>query len=395
MVITLFLLFIFLKQFYIFPSGSIGLADISLMLCFLLLLHSRIRDKSFRPTLKQDILLYLFLGFVIVINSIYGILNQNREFFKYSLFWLYNVCAIWTFRELCNLFGAKFLRQLNYIVKLNIITQLLVYLSGHGRLFHEYWGALRYMGTFNDPNQLAFFLFLMILLAYLYSCTAKDKTFPVFYLLTVPVLLATKSTGILLGFLSFTSLAILYVLYRTVTHYHISKKLWGTAMILAAIFLGIFLIKIWPADNFDVKNLDYTMTSRIQEKLWKISHGGLTGLILDRGMEKLVLYPQYLLFGAGEGVFARFTLASQVNEIHCCLFSVLFCYGILPACLLLKWIWNNIKGCPKAALCAVAGLLIESFFLINYRQPMFWIILIYLNSFSHISNADAITASIS
>lgn len=174
------------------------------------------RDKSFRPTLKQDILLYLFLGFVIVINSIYGILNQNREFFKYSLFWLYNVCAIWTFRELCNLFGAKFLRQLNYIVKLNIITQLLVYLSGHGRLFHEYWGALRYMGTFNDPNQLAFFLFLMILLAYLYSCTAKDKTFPVFYLLTVPVLLATKSTGILLGFLSFTSLAILYVLYRTV-----------------------------------------------------------------------------------------------------------------------------------------------------------------------------------
>ena len=349
MVITLFLLFIFLKQFYIFPSGSIGLADISLMLCFLLLLHSRIRDKSFRPTLKQDILLYLFLGFVIVINSIYGILNQNREFFKYSLFWLYNVCAIWTFRELCNLFGAKFLRQLNYIVKLNIITQLLVYLSGHGRLFHEYWGALRYMGTFNDPNQLAFFLFLMILLAYLYSCTAKDKTFPVFYLLTVPVLLATKSTGILLGFLSFTSLAILYVLYRTVTHYHISKKLWGTAMILAAIFLGIFLIKIWPADNFDVKNLDYTMTSRIQEKLWKISHGGLTGLILDRGMEKLVLYPQYLLFGAGEGVFARFTLASQVNEIHCCLFSVLFCYGILPACLLLKWIWNNIKGCPKAA----------------------------------------------
>ena len=84
----------------------------------------------------------------------------------------------------------------------------------------------------------------MILFAYLYSCTAKDKTFPVFYLLTVPVLLATKSTGILLGFLSFTSLAILYVLYRTVTHYHISKKLWGTVMVLAAIFLGIFLIKI-------------------------------------------------------------------------------------------------------------------------------------------------------
>lgn len=392
MAITLFLLFLFLKQFYIFPSGSIGLADISLMLCFLLLLHSRIRDKSFCPTLKQDFLLYLFLGFVIVINSIHGILNQNREFFKYSLFWLYNVCAIWTFRELCNLFGDRFLRQLNHVIKLNIIAQLLIYLSGHGRLLREYWGAIRYMGTFNDPNQLAFFLFLMVLLAYLYACTVKDKTFPIFYLLIIPVLLATKSTGILLGFLSFTGLAILYVLYRIATRYHISKKLLGTAMILAVILFSIFLIKIWPADDFDVKNLDYTMISRIQEKLWKISHGGL---IWDRGMEKLVLYPQYLLFGAGEGGFARFTLASQVNEIHCCLFSVLFCYGILPTCILLRWIWNNIKGCPKAALCAVAGLLIESFFLINYRQPMFWIILIYLNSFSHTSNADAITASIS
>lgn len=348
--------------------------------------------KASSPTLKQDVLLYLFLGFVIVINSIYGILNQNREFFKYSLFWLYNVCAIWAFRELYNLFGDRFLRQLNHVIKLNIITQLLIYLSGQGRFLHEYWGAIRYMGTFNDPNQLAFFLFLMVLLAYLYACTVKDKTFPIFYLLIIPVLLATKSTGILLGFLSFTGLAILYVLYRIAARYHISKKLLGTAMILAVILFSIFLIKIWPADDFDVKNLDYTMISRIQEKLWKISHGGL---IWDRGMEKLVLYPQYLLFGAGEGGFARFTLASQVNETHCCLFSVLFCYGILPTCILLRWIWNNIKGCPKAALCAVAGLIIESFFLINYRQPMFWMVLIYINSFLHISNADAITASIS
>lgn len=377
MAITLFLLFVFLKQFYIFPSGSIGLADISLMLCFLLLLYRRIQDRSLCPTLKQDVLLYLFLGCVLLINGIYGISDQSSEFFKYSLFWLYNVCAIWTFRELCNLFGDRFLHQLNHAVKLNIIIQILIYISGQGRLLREYWGAVRYMGTFNDPNQLAFFLFLMVLLAYLYACTTKDKTFPIFYLLTIPVLLATKSTGILLGFLSFTGLIMLYALHRMTARYYISKKLWGIAMILTVIILGIFLIKIWPSDDFDVKNLEYTMTSRIQEKLWKISHGGLIGLLLDRGMEKLILYPKCMLFGAGEGAFARFTLASQINEIHCCLFSVLFCYGILPTYILLKWIWDNVKGCPKAALCAIAGLIIESFFLINYRQPMFWMVFSY------------------
>ena len=30
-----------------------------------------------------------------------------------------------------------------------------------------------------------------------------------------------------------------------------------------------------------------------------------------------------------------------------------------------------------AMMCAVAGILAESFFLVNYRQPMFWMILVY------------------
>ena len=46
-------------------------------------------------------------------------------------------------------------------------VRLAVYVSGRGRIFHEYWGAERYQGTFNDPNQLAFFLFMMVLLLYL------------------------------------------------------------------------------------------------------------------------------------------------------------------------------------------------------------------------------------
>ena len=53
------------------------------------------------------------------------------------------------------------------MVKVNIGVQLLIYLTGRGRIFREYWGAVRYQGTFNDPNQLAFFLFMMILLLYL------------------------------------------------------------------------------------------------------------------------------------------------------------------------------------------------------------------------------------
>ena len=87
--------------------------------------------------------------------------------------------------------------------------------------------------------------------------------------------------------------------------------------------------------------------------------------------------PSYLLYGAGEGGFDRFTLASQVNEIHCCLFSVMFCYGLIPTSCLLVWLGRKLQRIDAAMACAVIGLLVESFFLVNYRQPMFWMILLY------------------
>lgn len=45
----------------------------------------------------------------------------------------------------------------------------------------------------------------------------------------------------------------------------------------------------------------------------------------DRGMDRVALYPRYLLLGAGEGNFNRFLKAAQQNEIHCS-FSI---YGLV------------------------------------------------------------------
>lgn len=198
-----------------------------------------------------------------------------------------------------------------------------------------------------------------------------------FYVLVLPVIAASKSTGILLGFFVFTILAVLYGLYQIGCKKGVSVKVWILGICMGVLIFGLFLWWIWPAADFDVKTVDYNMLTRIQEKIWKVAHGGLLGLFLDRGMEKLVLYPQYLLYGAGEGSFDRFTLASQVNEIHCCLFSVMFCYGLIPTSCLLVWLGRKLRRIDAAMTCAVIGLLAESFFLVNYRQPMFWMILLY------------------
>ena len=54
--------------------------------------------------------------------------------------------------------AEKLLTGINCVVKVNIGVQLLMYLSGHGRIFREYWGAIRHQGTFNDPEPTGIFL---------------------------------------------------------------------------------------------------------------------------------------------------------------------------------------------------------------------------------------------
>ena len=376
--VLFFLLLIFLKQFYLFPSGGMEAADVCLFASFFMLLCDCMRRRPERLLqLKTESLFYVFLASVLMINAYYGIRLGRGEFFKYTCFWIFNACAIWSFCYLTEYGGKAFLTGINRVVKVNIGVQLLIYLSGHGRIFREYWGAVRYQGTFNDPNQLAFFLFMMILLLYLYRCRFGDRSFPVFYVLVLPVIAASKSTGILLGVFVFTILAVLYELYQIGCKKGVSVKVWILGICMGVLIFGLFLWWIWPAADFDVKTVDYNMLTRIQEKIWKVAHGGLLGLFLDRGMEKLVLYPQYLLYGAGEGGFDRFTLASQVNEIHCCLFSVMFCYGLIPTSCLLVWLGRKLRRIDAAMTSAVIGLLAESFFLVNYRQPMFWMILLY------------------
>ena len=376
--VLFFLLFIFLKQFYLFPSGGMEAADVCLFASFFMLsCDCMIRRPERLFQLKTEWLFYVFLASVVMINAYYGIRLGRSEFFKYTCFWIFNACAIWSFCYLTEYGGKAFLTEINRVVKVNIGVQLLIYLSGHGRIFREYWGAVRYQGTFNDPNQLAFFLFMMILLLYLYRCRFGDRSFPVFYVLALPVIAASKSTGILLGVFVFTILAVLYGLYQIGCKKGVSVKVWILGICMGVLIFSLFLWWIWPAADFDVKTVDYNMLTRIQEKIWKVAHGGLLGLFLDRGMEKLVLYPQYLLYGAGEGGFDRFTLASQVNEIHCCLFSVMFCYGLIPTSCLLVWLGRKLRRIDAAMTSAVIGLLAESFFLVNYRQPMFWMILLY------------------
>lgn len=507
----LFLLFFALKPYYLKPSGSIGAADMCLAASGLLLAADAVmrlwsytrsersgsmtfqNDKliekpiadsklsSVMRFMKKDIPLYLFLTGVIAVNGWYTHTTGSHEFTKFSIYWIYNVFAIWIFQyihvvaggfsivsytteaanakdeetgqsarkekvvgliaplgtgktintenDLCS--GSSYHKwhlstilldkALAAVLAADILIQLAVYITGKGRIFYEWWGGTRYMGTFNDPNQLAVFVFMAFLLlfeimtkistsenaGYAHKDSGSDESEPktvqnhriiynklniiekrvnnktiyciilwILYIISFVLILASKSTGVMLGMLVFSALFAAVYIVRLAVRMNIDRRVLtaGLLCLAAAAAAGLYLI--WPLADFDVTVMEYNMLTRIQEKIWKLTHGGISGILFDRGMDRMTAFPQYLLFGAGEGGFDRFPYGGQINELHSTFFSIWFCYGLIPFVLIMYWLVRKLKDCSIYMLCAAAALIAESMILINYRQPMFWMVLL-------------------
>lgn len=396
---SLFYLFLLLNPFSFFPSGSVGVADIFLMLSFLTTLYGKKKSGQGIRLFREDIPFYLFLGFVVLINGYWYVHYGNREFLRYFMYWVYSAAAIWTFRVL---YSHVFMRGMVLACGVNVLVQMAVLFSGHGRYFHETWGGSRFMGTFNDPNQFAFFIFTMFLVLFMAYRQRNENGAGetrqqilmrvLFYLvsgLSLFLIVRSKSTGMFLGLLVFF-FVLLWQWFWDRMRSSGRRLAWQLGGIGLAVAVCILLWQLWPSADFDISQTDYSLISRIQQKIWKFSNGNLADLLYDRSAERLVLEPQYLLFGAGEGYFERFIPwgfearlspgvfhVFHVNEIHSSFFDVWFSYGLIPMLLLTYWIMKHAVRCSRRQKAAVIALLAESFTLMNLRQPLFWFILVW------------------
>ena len=314
------------------------------------------------------------------------------------MYWVYSAAAIWTFRVL---YSHVFMRGVVLACSVNILVQAAVLFSGQGRYFHESWGGSRFMGTFNDPNQFAFFLFTMFLVLFMAYCQRNRNGSGdtrqqillqgMFFLVSALVLFligCSKSTGVFLGLLVFFFVLLWQWLWDRMRHSG-RRLAWQLGVIGLTVAGGILLWQLWPSADFDISKTDYSLISRVQQKIWKLSNGNLADLLYDRSAERLVLESHYLLFGAGEGYFERFIPwgfearlspgvfhVFHVNEIHSSFFDVWFSYGLIPMALLTYWIMKHAVRCSWRQRAAVIALLAESFTLMNLRQPFFWFILV-------------------
>ena len=367
---VLFCLGLLLKPLYILPSGSLQLGDISLLLSLFVLVVND--GLSFRIC-RGDLRYLFFVACVVFINGLYYCQYQTTDFLLQSAYYAFNFLTIVAFRILMR--SSQFLWHATQALRFDIYLQVIVYAAGLGRWYAG--GSDRYMGTFNDPNQLAFFIFSAFIFIEISSTKMQFRKSALDAFAALFVIIQTASTGMLVGF----CILLVALVFRDLKRFFLTLRIPRIAPIVAVIVLALAASTMM---NGGIKtNTDSVVLERLEEKIRKISGTGQgesdfhTSILIDRQIDKLFLYPERLLYGAGQGDFSRFTRASGSNEVHSTLPGILFYYGIFPFTVLMSWIvgcFRKTRLTFEIALMYVAFFL-ESCTLANQRQPLFWIVI--------------------
>lgn len=370
--------YVFFKPFYLFGSGGIQISEIFIVIAFLLTLVEKVPKDGITKKMLRDLrILFIFILCVIIINFIYYGIYPNTEFLMSTIQYILIFMGIYVFTN--KISDKNVLKNIYKITQINLVIQLLIYISGIGR----YYDAFRYMGTFNDPNQFGYFIVLSAAYMYVIEDILKTrKRAIIIYFISLILILASASTGMLMAM---TILFILHMVREIKPIIGWISKNSGKFLIgmicVVTIILGLI-------SNVDIRNtmittLEQTIqNSSIADRLiGKINkaESSDSSLIEERGIDKLIKYPQYLIYGSGQGYFERFTEAAHQLEVHSTLPGIWLYYGIVPLIILLIWIYKSIKKVKLKYMIPYIALFVESFTLYNQRQLLLWIIIIMAN----------------
>lgn len=383
---SLVLIYAVLSPYYIFQSGGLQPSSIFMIAAFSLFLYLSLSSKEDKIRTNISGILHThkhLVYFVILatgINVLWYIASPDKELMLSSFYLVFNVLVVLMFSGISK--DDRFLSKLSGLLQFNIIAQLFIYLFNLGR----HYSPDRYMGTFNDPNQLAFYIFISLIVTFIIrNLTSKSTTNKLniaTWLAGLFLIYSSGSTGVLLGIMVFILLGTLHYVYSNTLKMKNRMRADVVRLLATLLFIATLLIAAWTysqssesawvrSNNTSSETL---LTDRLEEKINKASGDADITLAEDRGLDIIYKYHHYIFFGAGAGNYNRYTEAAQNTglEIHSTL-SLIFYYGLIPSIILCMWFVSQLRKASSWLLISAAAILIESLFLINYRQPLFWI----------------------
>ena len=368
-----FLLFFLLKPFYFKESGTFQISDSCIIASFGFLMLETGFTKVYND---KDKLFLCFIVFVTIINFCYYIYYREKAFLLSISYYYYIYIFLIEFRIFAG--RKECITRLFYV----LILSIGVLFFQNVLEFGNYEGK-RYIGSFNDPNQCAFYVFSLFLLLYAMRLFLKRKIPVLIHVMVIFLIVETSSTGMAVS---------LILLYFTDFSIRVLKKWKGALVPLCIPFLFVLLAAgmmfYSQLDDFSFFSNDividdspFYIVNRLMGKMGLLQgnqRGNYSSIQEDRNWKLFYMYPQYIFYGAGQGYYSRFLKLTIVHEIHSTFLGLLFSYGIIPFTILCAWIYKMCKSSHfTLAFPIIAALFFESLFLVNYRQPTFWALIIF------------------
>ena len=357
------------KPFYMLPSGSFQVADLCMLISFILIVSAE-NFKITRILNDEDKFLRAFLLLVVIINLIYSVLYGEMAFLKSSLYMIFGYMVIIVARKLntCDVFMSV----LKNTCKINIIVQLVIYILKLGKWFEPG----RYMATYNDPNQFAFAISTSFLILYCIQREKEEKSTWLYFIMCIFLVVTSASMGSLL------LIAIFIIMSGALFLNGLNKKQKTTILITIICLAAIMGMVIIYQKNSYITEQVTIFSNRLDEKIDRFTEYGNNGekgsffelIVYDRNLRAAVNHPISFLYGSGEGLMSRF--APTDGELHSTWIALLFYYGVIPTSILIWWIINNLKNVDAYFIIANIAMFAETWVMINYRQPTFWLLII-------------------
>jgi hypothetical protein len=287
-----------------------------------------------------------FVGYTALINLIWAAGLEDLAPVKSTLYYGYDCLLLLTCLVLHAHFKDKFLYVTFQAVSASVVLQ--AFLSP---LAPESLNSRQAL-FFNNENQLGYFC---VLAATIFVLGARRFATPlryqlVFYGALAYLALLAQSRGAILGLIA---LAIVALLGRPL------RFLLGMGAVL-----GVYLI--------------ITVTPPILSKAEeRYVVQGEYDTLATRGYDRIVNYPEHILFGAGEGVYERFRSELYGSEIHSSYGTLLFCYGIPGTVLFTLGLLGVCRRDPRLALYMIPAF-VHGVGHQGLRFAFFWAMLAFL-----------------
>jgi hypothetical protein len=357
-------MYFILAPFYFWKSGLPQISDFILVLLVLSYAVSNKFNFSFNIN-NRGFLLFgvLFVSYVFTINLIWILLLQSSSgFLLSSTFYLYNFLVATMVITLYNKYKQIIIRITYYAILISVIIQTVLYFTGGG-----FTGG-RMTVSFNNPNQLGYFALISASILIFTSNKIKvdTKWFFVGIICLFVLVFASLSKA---AILSFIGLIFFFLLARTE-----NKKL-KRNMIYSVILMVLAVGVIYNTTPIIQEN---HLINSVQNRIKAIGSDSDDSL-QGRGYDRISEYPQFWIFGAGEGQYSRFK--NQRIEFHSTLGNIQVSYGIFGSLLFLSLLFIALKKDKYRSWYILVFIMAYGLTHNGIRNSMLWILLALMASY--------------